>query len=533
MIRDARAADRIDDADVCIVGAGAAGIALALELEEAGRRVLLVEAGGLAYDAAAQQLLAGESHGDRFPPLRETRMAALGGSTAVWAGYCRPLDDRDFDAGDGSPGWPLRRADLAEWYRRAADLCAVPPIGLEAWNRPHAGDTPPLPGGDDSVANVRFQIHRVKFGSRYGSRLQQSRDIEVLLHAPAARLHLNESGSWIESLEVRPAQDRTVRIRAKRFVLATGGIENARLLLASGTTPERAPGNDRGLVGRYFTDHPFVDPGVLVLANGPASLDAYLPHSPGGDSGASRERWAWSLSPATLQRERCLNGALLVCPRYECHQAFARPEVKDFLSAVDQLRGHAVPGTAARLLWRSIRAPRAVAIAALRRLLIRDGESPRWRLRAMFEAESHFENRVTLDSRVDALGRPRARVDWRLGERDIASMGRFVTLVDAAFRRTGFGHIELAFPDEPAAWRAAAIGGKHHMGTTRMHLDPSRGVVDETCRVHGTDNLYIAGSSVFTSGGYSNPTLTIIALAARLAHHLRGVSRGAYGNASR
>jgi choline dehydrogenase-like flavoprotein len=99
-------------------------------------------------------------------------------------------------------------------------------------------------------------------------------------------------------------------------------------------------------------------------------------------------------------------------------------------------------------------------------------------------------------------------------------------LFDQAVREAGVGHLDPAFPDEPSAWRRATEGGMHHMGTTRMHVAPQHGVVDESSRVHGTTNLFVAGSSVFPSGGYANPTLTIVALALRLGDHLRRVVSG-------
>ncbi len=170
---------------------------------------------------------------------------------------------------------------------------------------------------------------------------------------------------------------------------------------------------------------------------------------------------------------------------------------------------------------RAARGPHRIAVAAARKLLVSHGPAWQWRLRAMFETGSHHANRVTLGPDRDALNRPLPHVTWRLTEEDISHMRRVARIFDRAFRRAGLGRIELRFPDENDAWRAAVEGGKHHMGTTRMHVDRARGVVDENGRVHGTTNLFVAGSSVFPSTGYANPTLTIVALAIRLADHLK------------
>jgi choline dehydrogenase-like flavoprotein len=239
------------------------------------------------------------------------------------------------------------------------------------------------------------------------------------------------------------------------------------------------------------------------------------------DPGAGSIRGALSLDVAVLEREQLRNGALLFYPRYESHEVFATREVKEFLEAAAKLYGKAVPGGVGSHLARALRAPGHVALAIWRKLVITNGPARRWRLRAMFETESRFDNRVTLAAQRDALGRPCARVEWRLGERDIHSMRRFMRLMDDAFRRHHLGRIVPAFPDDASAWRSAIIGGKHHMGTTRMHRDPALGVVDENAQVHGTTNLFVAGSSVFPCAGLANPTLTLVALAMRLADHIR------------
>lgn len=514
-------ASGITDRDVCIIGAGAAGITLALELESTGRRIVLIEAGGLEYDAASQRLFEGETIGDRYPPLRDTRLGALGGSTGVWAGFCRPLEAGDFESRGGTVGWPFGRTTLDPFYRRAHEICELGPFEYEmdywASRRSH----PLLLAGDQDVRNLMFQINALHFGDRYRRRLEASRNIELVLRAPAMRLHMSAARDRVERITVRTLDGHGFEVRARCFVLATGGIENARLLLLSGDSPERVPGNACGLVGRYFTDHPFVDPGYLVLAGRAQRLDHYFPQPAGVAGSSAFVRGALSLDPEVLEREHLRNGAILFYPRYEAHEAFASAGVKDFLEAISKFRGKSVPGDAGRRLARSLRAPHHVAVAMIRKLMVANGPARRWRLRAMFETESQYDNRVTLSQDTDALGRPRARVEWRLSERDLRSMRLFMQRMDASFRRASLGHVELGFEDDLSGWRGAAIGGKHHMGTTRMHCDATQGVVDPNSLVHGTSNLFVAGSSVFSSGGFANPMLTIVALAIRLADHLK------------
>lgn len=519
MIRIATSADGGAERayDVCVIGGGPAGITLALELARRKRRVCLLEAGGEAYDARAQASFEGDVVG-RYPSLRSTRMSMLGGSSQVWAGWCRPLDDEDFRDRPwmGAPGWPLTRDELLPFYRRAHDACGLGTFEYDPgfWLQ-HLGMVP-LPGRNADLRHAMFHTRALHFGREYRSRLQQADEIDVLLHAPVLALRMDDDGS-VRSALVRIRSGEEIPIRARSYVLAAGGIENARLLLLSAADPARAPGNERGFVGRFFSDHPFVNPGWLVLRE-PHPLGFYFPTpiAPGAPAGV---RAVLTLQRELIERRRLPASALFFHPAYEAHAAFDEPSVRAFLEWRDTLRSRAVPGTARTLLARALRGPHHVAIAALRKLLVRAGARKRWRVRMMFETASRFDNRITLDSARDALGRPRARLTWTIGEDEITGMRESFTLFDAELRRSGVGHLETTLPDREA-WRTRLEGGKHHMGTTRMHDHPDHGVVDAHCRVHGTHNLHVAGSSVFPGGGYANPTLTIVALALRLADHL-------------
>ena len=510
--------------DLCIVGAGAAGITLALELEGTGLRVCLLEAGGPAYEAESQRLLEGEIVGQGYPMLRDTRVSALGGSTTVWAGWCRPLERLDFEPRDwcDAAGWPFGLDELRPFYARAHQICGLADFDYdpERWAGILGSDR--LLSTDAVFANEIFHVQIQDFGRRYRERLERSKAVDLVLHAPVTRVRME--GRVCASVDVRTLAGDEVSIRADRFVLAAGGVENPRLLLLSADDPARAPGNAGGLVGRYFTDHSYVDPGTLVLRE-PSSLEFYRLRPVSPIPGASSVRAVLSLRREVVERERLLNAGWFFHPRYEAHPAFATLEVKAFLQMWNKLKDRGVPGAAWPYLRQAARAPRSLAVAMARKLLVRHGPARRWRMRAAFETSFLYDNRVTLSDQRDQLGRPRARVVWRVADADIENMRRVTELLDQAVRRSGAGHLERAFPDEPAAWRRVLEAGKHHMGTTRMHASAGHGVVDENGRVHGTSNLFVTGSSVFPSGGYANPTLTIVALAARLGDHLkRGVS---------
>ena len=524
MIIDARnlPANHRLECDVCIVGAGAAGISLALELADSPYTICLLEAGGETHEADTQTLLQGDMIGAVYPELQQTRLASLGGSTSLWAGWCRPLDPIDFDQRDwmAESGWPFGIDELAPFYQHAHRLCGLGPFDYDAdaWEE-RIGATR-LPLAPEHLSASMFHISPVHFGSHYKEVLARSAAIQTVLHAIVLRLFASDDGNRIGHVRASTLDGKGFDVVARTFVLTAGGIENARLLLLSGDSPERSVGNDRGLVGRYFMEHGFINAGSYMPLDASRSMAFHFPNRVRWRGHDCTVRGGFSVNAATLQHERMLNAAVFFHPAYESHAVFDSPEVRAMLELREQLRGRAVPGGALKRLRTALRSPGKLAVAACRKLAVQSGAQQRWRTRALFECEPSRDNRVSLSSQRDALGRPQSRVEWRLSEMDLRSVRRTHEMLDQALRRAGLGHFESRLPDD-AAWRAAVEGGKHHMGTTRMHSDPSRGVVDAHCKVHDVENLYISGSSVFPTGGFANPTLTIVALAARLAAHLR------------
>jgi len=524
MISDARktAPGAILDCDVCVVGAGAAGISLALGLEDQGGRILVLESGGMEFDGAIQSLLEGEVTGAAYPPLRDTRMAGLGGSTAVWAGWCRPLDALDFTERGGARAgsWPFGAEELDPFYREAHDLLGLAPFDYrpEAWGSRSGLGALSIPDGD-FLPSV-FHVSPVHFGERYRSILERSSSIQVLLRATALRLHQGPGGAAIRKATVGALGGGAFDVTARTFVLAAGGIENARLLLLSGDGGGRVPGNAGGCVGRYFTEHAFLYPGSFVSEVDSSEMRFFFPWRDEGMPPGASVRGGFALSRKFQEDEGLLNLAISFRPPYEAHAAFASEGVQAMLELWDKLRGRGVPGGTAVQIRRMLRSPRAVAIALWRRMSFQGGGN-RWPLKLLLECEPRRENRVVLSNTRDAFGRPLPRVEWTVGKSEIRSASVALARFDEALRRGRFGRIQRNFPDHPEAWRAAVVPAKHHMGTTRMHDDPAEGVVDRNGRVHGVQNLYLAGSSVFPTVGYANPTLTVVALARRLAAHLR------------
>src|SRR3954470_11592968 len=321
--------------DVCIVGAGAAGITLALELEATGLRVCLLEAGGAVYEPETQRLFEGQVRGHNYPPLRDTRVGALGGSTTVWAGWCRPLEPIDFD------DWPFGLDELRPWYARAHEISGLAAFDYDPEHWADVLGSAGLLQRDPTFSNEIFHIQVQHFGDRYRERLEHSKTIALVLHAPVTRLRME--GGACTAVEIRTLNGNDFEIQADRFVLAGGGIENPRILLLSAEQPAAAPGNAGGLLGRYFADHVFVDPGTLVLRT-EDPMNFYRARPISQNPGASSVRGVLSLRRQVAERERLMHAALYFHPRYEAHRVFATKQVKAFQTLWNKFKRRAVPG---------------------------------------------------------------------------------------------------------------------------------------------------------------------------------------------
>ncbi|MCK6453097.1 MAG: GMC family oxidoreductase [Alphaproteobacteria bacterium] len=503
------------EADLCIVGAGAAGITLAHELRNSRRRVLLVESGGLDADAATQELYAGENVGMPYPPLDTARLRFFGGTTNHWDGHCAPLDAIDFEKRRWVPhsGWPLTRADLAPAYERAQVMCELGPCEYrpERW-----GDA--LPGLIDfesrRLVNRLWQFGPpTRFGRHYRDALNDAANVEVLLNANVVEIVVNDEATAVRKLRLRSLEGRSGAIRPRTVVVACGGIENARLLLASDRVMKNGLGNANDLVGRFFQEHPHAIFAFAVPAVPIDRLGVYYGNfAARGEAGAAVFQAKPGLSEDIQRREGLLNCCIDVgwgyqrSPGYLKFRAVAKSLAQ---GRMPRDLGHAVLTMAGDL--------GGLAEGLYRRA--RD-QNVFW-FACSVEQAPNPDSRVTLAAERDALGLPRVRLDWRLSPLDKITARRACRLVGEEFARLGLGRMRLDdwLLADDTTWQDMDVR-YHHMGTTRMSDDPKRGVVDRHCRVHGIDNLYVAGSSVFPTSGYANPTLTIVAMAVRLADHL-------------
>lgn len=523
------------DATLCIVGGGVAGIALALELDRAGVDVCLLESGGLDVDAATEALNRGENVGLPYQFDAGFRSRYFGGSSNCWGGWCRPLEPLDFSHRDwvAHSGWPFGAEELRPYYQRTHALLQLGPDNFD-------GD---FWGPAISRANVRrvpFTNGRVvdsfsqfsppaRLGRLYREALRQSRLVRVFLHANAIDIETDTAAPRVTRVRVATLSGRRLAVTAKHYILAAGGIENARLLLASNRAQPAGIGNGRDLVGRFFMDHPRVLTGDVRLAKAWQGNRLYdIKHQ--DKSSLVRAHGTpvaaqFTLSPALLEAERLLNARVWFCSIFTGEHSEAVAALHRYTQTVLH-NGHADldPKRDALLMLRD---PFRTLGYTLTRLLPWRPLLRAVQLEIMVEQEPDPASRVTLATERDALGLPRARVDWQLSPLTRRTFERTLEIVASELRAAGVATIELEELFAGGGWPDRLKGTWHHMGTTRMHDSPSQGVVDRDCRVHGVDNLYIAGSSVFPTAGSNFPTMTIAALALRLAEHLRQRLRAA------
>jgi choline dehydrogenase-like flavoprotein len=513
VFRDARTVEQEStlECDVCIVGTGAAGVTVALALAAGDHRVLVLEAGGLEPDRAAAS--SNEVEAGELPVSPSSRQRFFGGTTNSWWGKVGLLDEHDFLARDwlGASGWPIRRSDLDPYYREACGLLDMPDLLPFATSAAGGRSGEYLRSETLDTKTFFWTRHALNFGELLRRRSGRARKLSVLLHATVTEILLDESGR-VDRLAVATTGGRRFYVRPGVAILACGGIENSRLLLNSTSRRPAGVGNAFDQVGRYYMDHPRGPCGEVEAMPALSRLSAA--YWSGKRFGSVRFRLGVSLSPEAQARQAVLNSYVNLSPVYG---------------------GGAGGGVeAVRTLYR--RGP--AALARPRTLLALAGGVPdivryfrfkrygRGRVRALTvenytEQEPRAVNRVTLSDRRDPFGHPLAKVTYSLSELDRRTLRSLHETLASELARRGMGLLHSPIlAGDPDPWPVSGDAA-HHMGGTRMGSSPAASVVDSDCRVHGVENLYVAGSSVFPTGGSANPTLTIMALAGRLAARVR------------
>ncbi len=519
-------------ADVCIVGAGAAGISMVLELINSGKTVVVLESGGREYSTRTQQLYAGKILDRPYFQLDVDRVRVLGGTTFHWGGWCGPLTQQDLAKRTWVPGsgWPLSWEELEAYYPRAQELCELsyynynPADWLEESN-------PLLPFNSGLLEHFIYQFSPpTRFGETYFDELKDATNVTVMLNANVTDIECEDSVTAVRHVHAVSLNGKKVTVKARVFVLACGGIENSRMLLTARQQNPRGIGNDHDLVGRYFMDHLEGAVGHVVIGS----------KEKGRWAGTYEKRLAPGKSTKTLTAVRVSSkmqeqlGILNIAFNFSSNKDnnTGYMSAKRFAIRLESLRGkkdnqyllrgHSLKDDVANLITDLDE----VAVWIHHRMQGTHYQFPVTdapvTLQAIMEQAPNPDSRVTLIQEKDELGMPRIALEWRLGKSEKMTLLKSSKILAAEISRATGLRVKLQewlfSGDEEIP--TTMHGGHHHMGTTRMGDSSTTGVVDKNCQVYGIENLYVAGSSVFPTSGYVNPTLTIVALAVRLAHHI-------------
>ena len=517
-------ASPLAECDLCIIGSGPAGSTIARELSGTGLRVTMLESGGFMRSLEADALNEVENIGrPRVVDQWSVRNRIVGGSSHTWGGRCAPFDAIDLEERPWIPesGWPFEIGDLTPYLDRTAPYLGLA-IGSGFSNERFwtlAGRTPPRSEPDPEVLLPFFwQFSRDDEESypyeymRIGRHLANQLGPNVTLVAGATALRINpvESGRAVRSVEFAAPDGHRRTLSAGSVVLCCGAIENARILLSSDTVTPNGLGNDHDLIGRYLMDHSRGPVGSFEVAGSEALQKRFGRYNVRGHL----FRAGLLLSPQIQRAERLLNCAAwlgeVVAPddpwdalRRACR---GKPQLPADALAIVSNAGHIVCGLTDYFVERN---------GIPRKLEALD-------LDCMCEQRPDRDSRVMLSERRDRFGLRLSRIDWRIHEDEPRTMRRMAELVAEQFVRMGLPPLVLApWVRDGADFPPTIKDVAHPTGTTRMSEDPTKGVVDAQCCVHGVEGLYVAGSSVFPTVSHCNPTQMIVALALRLADHLK------------
>lgn len=504
------------ESDICIVGAGPAGITLALELANTPFSICLLESGGFDYDEEIQSLNKGDVHGRTYYELVTTRLRYFGGTTNHWEGMCRPLDAIDFEERPFMPfsGWPITLQDLEPYYPKAMKLCQLQSTSFEVSD--HQEELPQFFNEHIRAGRTTTRIWNMspptRFGWTYRESIVKAENILLYLYTNVVEIETNDHATTATRLRIANLSGSRFWVKAKLFILAAGGIEVSRLLLASNARRPHGLGNDSDQVGRYFMLHPQARVGrILTTEKGKAlfaqKTDDFSYWSP--------IRYGVSVSEK-LQRAEGLPNHVMFFQKGLDESPESVKALKRLLRGEDQ----DIIGELRKVLSDL----GAIADRLYDKFFEKD-EPEMLRAELKLDHAPNPDSRIMLGTRRDALGMPQPILDWRLEIEEKRAVRRTTEILGEVLGAMEIGRLKLEkwllsddniWPDD--------IGSYHHMGGTRMSSSSKTGVVNSECRVHGISNLFIASSSVFPTSGFSNPTLTIVALALRLADHLKKVA---------
>lgn len=501
------------EADICIVGGGAAGVTIASNLNGKNIKIVLLESGSSEMEGQTQQLYSMKQTGLQYFDMTTCRLRYFGGTTNHWGGYCRENDRIDYRGRPekGVPKWPVGYDEIKPYVNRAAaflglDLDAFDPSVMA--RKFNLDDSQIIDKSNPVFETKLFQISRkLKIHELYSDELAENDSLDLVFNANVTNIRMSDDGRYVRRIEARAIGRPHFNVTAKIFVLAAHAVENARLLLASDDVISGGIGNENGHVGRYFMEHPQVVSGVMVPTKKFPQLYNY--------EWARRNNINANLSFTSdvMQREGMLQYYCRFDPVYGYeHISTSATYLKNEFWSPGDIDALAALGAVFGDIPNSFRYARS-------RVTGSPASPLAFKLDHRIEQAPNYNSYIKLSNEVDAVGVRKAVLNWELNDTDYHTFARGQEVLIREFEKDGLAKFQA--PElTPELINRSVKGHYHHIGTTRMSDDARTGVVDRHCRVHGVDNLYVAGSAIFPTAGYSGPTMMIIAFSMRLAEHI-------------
>lgn len=509
------------DCDLCIVGAGAAGITIANEFEKTSSKICLMESGGFHFDAKIQSLYDGENIGLHYFPLSACRLRYFGGATNHWGGWCSPLDPIDFTKRDyvDESGWPISFIDLEEYYKRAQDIISDPPYKLENPEYWTNEDHKLLPFSPDFQTKI-FEKKPLNFGTKYKKSIVDSNNVHLFIHANLVDIDANEEKSEVKKFGFKSLTDNSFYVKSKYYIIACGGLENPRILLLN-SRDGKAIGNRYDLVGKYYMEHPHAPVGSLtVTSDFPMKLYSW------SDVNGKKVAGEIITSDDFQLKNRLLNTSFRL--QFPLDQQLGDNIMRKPIWSLTDLvnrKSLTLDEQVKKDLQSIIKDFDSLILEVNDKFLNKPSVSlaDNYMLYSRTEQAPDANSKVILSNKLDKLGQNEIDLNWTLTKQDKIDTRKSFLSLAAEIGRMKLGRVKVFdwLMADDTSWPPELRGGPHHMGTTRMSDDARKGVVDKNCKVHGVSNLYIGGSSVFPTSGAANPTFTIVAMSVRLADYLK------------
>ncbi|MCU4675541.1 GMC oxidoreductase [Catenovulum sp. 2E275] len=510
-----------DEADICIIGGGVAGIVLARELKDSYAKIIMVEGGDEYYSQDSQDLYQSNKT-THFPNTHYSRLRFLGGSSNHWENNTSPFTALDFEKREWIPnsGWPLSLDDIEPFYMQAATYCGTEPDGYNTnyWKSKYQQEDLFAASGKVQTQIAKSSLPPVRFFAQYGEELKQTENILIYKNSNLVDMNYESGKRKITSIIAQSYTGKKLTINAKVFIMCLGGLENARMLLHFNDKYDNGLGNQGGNVGAYLMEHPTVR-AVYMFKQEKKNFDFYQAHYE-----QSRViKGFLSLTEQALRQEKSVN---LRIPLMNASEFELSAGISSAHILADELSQVSMPDDFGTHVM-NVLSDLDMVIEGLarkhfdKRIFESANDNIGFLPAMMTEQTPIRENCIKLSEKKDGFGLRLMDIEYQITQDDRNRIWKSLNVLAKEFGALGLGRVKLNPEFSSRIWGSQLGFSNHHMGTTKMAETEKDGVVDKNSLVFGTSNLFMAGSSVFCTGSHVPPTLTICAMSIRLAEYIK------------